>query len=77
LEPYQIKNQKPMWSWNFNLKSVKLEKPILQACNSNWYLKVTKDGKVVSEGKVKHISDAGNQIHFSYFLFIETIIEVP
>src|SRR5690606_24695857 len=69
LEPYQIKVEKPMWTWNFNIKSVQTEQPILQPCNSNWNLKITRYGEIVSQGKVKHISDAGNQIYFN-FLFI-------
>lgn len=64
LEPYQIKSKSPKWTWQIN----KAHKPILQPCNPNWNLRLTLDGKIIKEDKVKYFS---KNIEAGPFLFIE------
>ncbi len=68
LEPYQIKEQKANWIWNIKNNN----KPILQPCNPNWNLRLTLEGKVINEDKVKYFS-RDKEIYLGHFLFIETI----
>ena len=50
LEPYQIKEQKPRWTWKIGEN----DKPIIQPCNRNWKLRLTIGGEVVKEDKIKY-----------------------
>lgn len=52
LEPYQIKEQPAKWTWNIEDNKY----PILIPCNSNWNLRLTKNGKIVKENKVKYFN---------------------
>lgn len=67
LEPYQIRNQEPKWTWELINKY-----PILQPCNYNWNLRLTKNGKIIQEDKVKRF-DSNKEITIGSFLFIEII----
>ena len=68
LEPYEINEQKPKWTWEIKEN----HKPILQPCNGNWNLRLTLNGKVIKEDKVKYFS-RNKEIEIGPFLFIETI----
>jgi len=72
LEPYQIKDVKPKWTWNINAEKFI---PILNPCNSNWNIRWTKNGKIIRENKVKRFSNNGNEIEFGNFLFLTKLTE--
>jgi len=66
LEPYEIKEQKPKWTWEIKEN----QKPILQPYNANWNLRLTLNGKIEKENKVKYFSPK-REIEIGPFLFIE------
>lgn len=68
LEPYEIKEQKPKWTWEIGNK----KHPILQPCNSDWNLRLTKNGIIIKEEKVKYF-EKSKEIEVGPFLYIETI----
>jgi hypothetical protein len=74
VEPYQIKNHEPKWTWEINSNLDKLLLPIIQPCNCNWNLRLTKNGKQIKEDKVKYFSDK-NRIEYSPFLLITELNE--
>lgn len=53
VEPYEIYNVPPRWTWLVNKNSP----PILQPCNGDWNLRLTKNGVIIKEDKVKYFSD--------------------
>ncbi len=71
LEPYQIRNSRPRWTWD--LLELSISKPILQACNNNWNLKWTSNGKVLEEGKVKYFQRNRSKINYPPFLYIKEL----
>lgn len=70
LEPYQIKETKPKWTWSINTE---IFLPILNPCNSDWNIRWTKNGKLIRENKVKRFSN--KEIEFGNFLFVEELTE--
>lgn len=56
LQPIYAKDEKPHWIWNLNRGGCKLKKPILQACNTHWRIKITRNGKVSQDCKVNKLS---------------------
>jgi len=73
LEPYQLNNNKPKWTWKIETESLKFLKPILQPCNRDWNLRWTKNNEIVKEDKVKYFSTKDNEIEFSPFLYIRKL----
>lgn len=69
LEPYQIKEQIANWTWNIEDNKY----PIFIPCNSNWNLRLTKNGQLVKEDKVKYFNkNKDNEIGpFLYLKLIE------
>jgi len=65
LEPYQVKEQPAKWTWNIEDNKY----PILTPCNSNWNLRLTKNGQIIKEDKVKYF-DRNNEIEIGPFLYI-------
>ena len=74
VEPYQTKNNEPKWTWEINSNLNKLLLPIIQPCNCNWNIRLTKNGKQIREDKVKYFSDK-NRIEYSPFLLITELNE--
>lgn len=74
IEPYQMKNQQPKWTWEINSNSDKLMLPIIQPCNCNWNLRWTKNGQKIREAKIKYFSK-NKKIEFSPFLYISELTE--
>lgn len=72
VEPHQSKTRLPRWCWDIETQDGKLIKPIIQACNINWNIRWTKDGKIKKESKVKYFS-RDNPIDFSPFMLIEKL----
>jgi GNAT superfamily N-acetyltransferase len=70
VEPYQIKNHEPKWTWKIESEF----SPIIQPCNCNWNLKWTKNGKVIKEDKVKYFSN-NQRVEYSPFLLITELNE--
>lgn len=66
LEPYQIKGQTAKWTWSIEDNKY----PILTPCNSNWNLRLTKNGQLIKEDKVKYF-DRNNEIEIGPFLYIK------
>jgi GNAT superfamily N-acetyltransferase len=75
VEPYQVANIGPRWSWNIELQNGKLLKPIIQPCNVNWNLRWTNNGEIVKEDKVKYFSNSENPIEFSPFMYVRQLKE--
>lgn len=72
LEPYQVNQNKPKWTWNINSQEFI---PIVNPCNSNWNIRWTKDGKIIKDHKVKYFSNDKNKIEFGSFVFIKQLVE--
>lgn len=70
LEPYQINDRKPKWSWD--IKNNHLLNPIILACNPDWNIRWTKNGKIINEEKIKRFSQ-NKQIIFGSFMFIKML----
>lgn len=71
LEPYQVREKKSTWTWEiFSNK-----KPILQPCDPNWNLRLTINGKIIKEGKVKRFS-SNNKIQIGSFLYISNPLNI-
>jgi predicted GNAT family acetyltransferase len=68
LEPNEITDQKPRWTWP--IEKGKLKLPIITPFNHRWQLRITINNKVVKDGKIKHISDSNNIVEQGYFLYI-------
>jgi len=71
----QGNTKKPLLSWNIESEPEKFNKPIIQPCNMDWWLRWTKNGKIVKEHIVKRFSNSDNRIEFSPFMYIEKLIE--
>lgn len=69
LEPHQIKEQRPKWTWNLNDN---IKYPILTPCNFEWNLRVTKNGEIIKNTKVKYFF-RDSQFQTPPFLFIKLI----
>jgi hypothetical protein len=72
VEPYQSTKRSPRWCWDIEHQEGQLIKPIIQACNINWNIRWTKNGKIEKEGKVKYFSEH-NPIDFDSFMFIKKL----
>lgn len=70
VEPHEKDKNLPKWRWEMNDN---LTNPIIQPCNFNWYLRWTKNGKILKEGKVKHFISEENTIDYSSFMYIESL----
>lgn len=68
LEPYEVTNQTPRWTWKIS----ETEYPVLQPCNPNWKLRLTKNGKIIRDDKVKYF-DRENLPEVDPFLVISII----
>tara|TARA_R110002124_G_scaffold248646_1_gene413761 strand:+ start:123 stop:845 length:723 start_codon:yes stop_codon:yes gene_type:complete len=69
-EPHQSKFTKPMWTWDLHSNTTEFEKPIFSPCNPNWMIRLTIDGHVIKEGKVKYFQ-LKDQILFDPFIYID------
>lgn len=65
IEPYELKEQKPKWTWEINNDIY----PILHPCNPNWNLRHTRNGQIIKEDKIKYF-DRKNEIEFGPFLYL-------
>lgn len=69
MEPYQVNEEKKArWRWEIGNN----KRPILHPCNPNWNLRLSKNGKIIKEDKIKYF-DRKNEIEIGPFLFIENI----
>lgn len=75
VEPHQIENKLPKWTWYVELTAGKLIKPIIQPCDYKWNLRWSKNGTIIKEGKIKHFSTDKNRIEYSPFLYIDKLME--
>jgi GNAT superfamily N-acetyltransferase len=73
LEPYQVENQKPKWTWKIEKENSEFSKPIIHPSNSNWNLRWTKNNKIIKEDKIKYFAKKNNPIDFSPFLYIKEL----
>lgn len=64
VEPHLVNDTNPQWYWNISVENFL---PILAPCESDWNIRLTKNGKVVDENKVKRFS---RNIGHSPFLYI-------
>jgi hypothetical protein len=71
VEPHDVRNNSPKWSWNIDTENFI---PILNPCNSNWYIRWTKNGQIVNENKVKRFSK-NVEIEFGNFIYIRQLNE--
>ena len=68
LDPYEVKDRKPKWTWEIK----KNQKPILLPYNANWNLRLTLNGELVKEDKIKYFSPK-SEVEIGDFLFIKTV----
>lgn len=68
LEPYEVATQTPRWTWKIS----ETENPVLQPCNPNWKLRLTKNGKIIRDDKVKYF-DRKSLIELGPFLLIQIV----
>ena len=71
VEPYQIKNVKPKWTWNIVTKDFL---PILNPCNPNWNIRWTKNGNIIKDTKIKRFN-RNKDVDCDSFVFIEELSE--
>lgn len=71
LEPIYSKGKKPRWIWNLNIEDSELKKPILQACNTKWKIKITRNGEVIQDCRVEKLRKGDDQLYLDDFLYIE------
>ncbi len=67
-EPHIASHKEPKWCWNIdiNLQSY----PIIHPCDPNWNLRLTKNGGIVKEDKVKYFINKQKSIEKNDFLYI-------
>ena len=70
VEPHEINRVPPKWTWNID--NNELDKPIIQPCNCNWFVRWTMNGEIKKEGKIKYFSK-DYSIENGPFIFIETL----
>ncbi len=68
LEPYEVEKQLPKWTWEIGSDKF----PILHPCKPDWTLRLTINGILIKEAKVKYF-EKDNEIIVGSFLFIDPI----
>ena len=71
-EPYQSKDVSSKWIWAVKITSKKISPPILIACSRDWNIRLSKNGEVIRETKVKYFSHK-NPIDRGKFMFIDKL----
>ncbi len=72
VEPYQSNNCKPRWTWDIKMEGEKLQLPIMQPCNRNWNVRLTMNGEIKNEDKVKYFSNTFS-IENGPFMFVDKL----
>lgn len=70
LEPYEISNQKPKWTWLLKNEDLLSSKPILHPCFYHWNLRWTKNNVIIKEDEVKYLTSKSNSFLNDTFLYI-------
>lgn len=68
-EPYMINIKKPKWSWNID-DDLRYN-PIIHPCNYNWNLRLTRNGEIIKDDKIKYFSN--KSIEKGDFLYINSL----
>ncbi|OJV54282.1 MAG: hypothetical protein BGO31_13105 [Bacteroidetes bacterium 43-16] len=68
VEPYQIDNSQPIWTWEVNENMP----AILSPSYADWHLRLTIDGMIVKEDKVKYFNEDIESI-IGPFLYLENL----
>lgn len=75
LEPDFIEGEKPKWTWYVKNKDGILEKPIIHPCKCDWYLRWSRNNKVIKDGKVKYFTNKNNELYSYPFMYIDELKE--
>ena len=67
MQPYAINGKKPRWVWHVNSNS----EPVIQPCNGDWNLRLTKSGVIIKEDRVKNFDNA-EDILLGPLLYLDT-----
>lgn len=70
LEPSQLNNNPPKWTWDLNTDYEEVILPIIHPCRKHWNLRWTENGKTIFNDQVKYFEHAGKSIYFHPFLYI-------
>ena len=67
MEPIRVTSDTPP-KWIWDLSELTPDKPIIEACHYEWNLRVTIEGKLIREDKVKYFRE--QKIHIGSFLYL-------
>lgn len=73
VEPYEVEEKRPKWTWYVEIKDGALSYPIIQPCNCNWNLRWSRNGKVIREAKVKYFTNKDFELYCYPFLYINEL----
>lgn len=72
VEPYLASSTNPKWCWEIISLNQKLDSPIFHPANPNWKIRLTINGEILKEDKVKYFS-MKNPIDIYPFLLIKNL----
>lgn len=75
VEPDEADKKKPKWTWYVEMKNGVLKYPIIQPCDCNWYLRWSRNNRVLKGGKVKYFTNENFGLYRSSFLYIYELKE--
>lgn len=73
VEPYMDEGISAKWRWYIEINSGLLLYPIIQPCNCDWKIKLSRGGNILKEGKVKYFTDENYEIYERPFLHIKNL----
>ena len=71
VEPRLAVGNSSKWKWYVEIENGKLVNPIIQPCNCDWKLRLSRDGKVINEGKIKYFTEEDFELFIDRMLYIE------
>ncbi|WP_071146663.1 GNAT family N-acetyltransferase [Bacteroides ihuae] len=71
-EPHMTNHKAPKWCWNINVNLQ--SNPIIHPCNSNWNLRLTRNGEIVKDDKIKYFTNRIKSIEKDDFLYIDSLL---
>lgn len=72
VEPHLASSTNPKWCWEIKSLNQKLDNPIFHPANPNWNIRLTINGEILKEDKVKYFS-MKNPIDIYPFLLIKNL----
>ena len=66
----------PIKTWYVKSSEFHLKEPLIYPCNTDWYLRWSKNGEIIFEDEVINLTDYEDKYYRRPFLFITDLIEV-